>query len=97
MHGRDLTGRPFSERYAALEALFLVSLAAPWSLCPTTSKYMSWAAAQLMKENRHLLEARRAAAAGDGLGLVGAGEGCYRKHRSQCHKHAENSFTHFSS
>ncbi|WP_327722348.1 ATP-dependent DNA ligase [Streptomyces sp. NBC_00490] len=38
VHGSDLTGRPFSERYAALEALFLEEgLAAPWSLCPTTT------------------------------------------------------------
>ncbi|MDQ0605275.1 ATP-dependent DNA ligase [Streptomyces canus] len=38
VHGEDLTGRPFSERYAALEVLFLEEgLAAPWSLCPTTT------------------------------------------------------------
>lgn len=98
VHGRDLTGLAFSERHAALEALFLQEgLAAPWSLCPTTSKHMSWAVAQLMNENRHLLEAPRSSAAGDGLGLVGAGEGCYRKHRSQCHEHAENGFTHRNS
>jgi hypothetical protein len=36
--GQDLTGHPFSERYAALEALFLwEDLSAPWSLCPTTT------------------------------------------------------------
>ncbi|MDQ0605506.1 ATP-dependent DNA ligase [Streptomyces canus] len=38
VYGEDLTGRPFSERYAALQALFLEEgLAAPWSLCPTTT------------------------------------------------------------
>ncbi|MDQ0605258.1 ATP-dependent DNA ligase [Streptomyces canus] len=38
VHGSDLTGRPFSERYAALEGLFLEHhLSAPWSLCPTTT------------------------------------------------------------
>ncbi|MDQ0595982.1 ATP-dependent DNA ligase [Streptomyces canus] len=38
VHGSDMTGRPFSERYAALEALFLEHhLSAPWSLCPTTT------------------------------------------------------------
>ncbi|MGW7210511.1 ATP-dependent DNA ligase [Streptomyces sp. NPDC054837] len=38
LHGRNLTGRPFSERHAALEALFLEEgLSAPWSLCPTTT------------------------------------------------------------
>ncbi|MFD3620643.1 hypothetical protein ACFWWT_36505 [Streptomyces sp. NPDC058676] len=38
VHGSDLTGHPFSERYAALEALFLEEgLSAPWSLCPTTT------------------------------------------------------------
>lgn len=38
VNGRDTTGRPFSERYAALEALFLEEgLSAPWSLCPTTT------------------------------------------------------------
>ncbi|MFD3843017.1 ATP-dependent DNA ligase [Streptomyces sp. NPDC058642] len=38
LHGRDLTGHSFSERYAALQALFLEEgLAAPWSLCPTTT------------------------------------------------------------
>jgi hypothetical protein len=38
VHGRDMTGRPFGERYAALQALFLEDgLVAPWSLCPTTT------------------------------------------------------------
>ncbi|MBE8477490.1 ATP-dependent DNA ligase [Streptomyces justiciae] len=38
LRGRDMTGRPFSERYAALEAMFLEEgLGAPWSLCPTTT------------------------------------------------------------
>ncbi|MCX5327859.1 ATP-dependent DNA ligase [Streptomyces sp. NBC_00140] len=38
VHGRDLTGRPFSDRYPALQALFLEEgLSAPWSLCPTTT------------------------------------------------------------
>lgn len=38
VNGQDLTGRPFSERYAALETLFgEASLSAPWSLCPTTT------------------------------------------------------------
>ncbi|MFI1726452.1 ATP-dependent DNA ligase [Streptomyces sp. NPDC020489] len=38
LHGQDLTGRPFSERHAALAALFLKEgLLAPWSLCPTTT------------------------------------------------------------
>ncbi|MEU9918735.1 hypothetical protein [Streptomyces sp. NPDC051001] len=38
VHGQNLTGRPFSDRYAALQALFLEEgLAAPWSLCPTTT------------------------------------------------------------
>ncbi|MER6188093.1 hypothetical protein [Streptomyces sp. NPDC001652] len=38
VHGQDPTGRPFTERHAALEALFLEEhLSAPWSLCPTTT------------------------------------------------------------
>ncbi|WP_405654230.1 ATP-dependent DNA ligase [Streptomyces sp. NBC_00019] len=38
VHGSDLTGLPFSDRYAALQALFLEEgLSAPWSLCPTTT------------------------------------------------------------
>ncbi|MEV7891839.1 ATP-dependent DNA ligase [Streptomyces sp. NPDC002817] len=48
VHGRDLTRLPFAERYAALEALFLEEvLAAPWSLCPTTTdpdKAAAWLA-----------------------------------------------------
>lgn len=42
-----------------------------------------------------LREAGRAAAAGDGLGLVGAREWCYREYRCQCHEQAEYGFAHF--
>lgn len=35
MHGSDLTGRPFSERHGALEALFLKEgLSAPLAIVP---------------------------------------------------------------
>jgi hypothetical protein len=38
VHGADLTGRLFGERYTALVALFLEEgLATPWTLCPTTT------------------------------------------------------------
>jgi len=35
------------------------------------------------------------AAAGDGLGLVSAGERRYGEHSRQCHEQAEYGFTHF--
>ncbi|AZP14739.1 ATP-dependent DNA ligase [Streptomyces aquilus] len=38
LNGQGLTGWPFSDRYAALQELFLKHhLAAPWSLCATTT------------------------------------------------------------
>ncbi|MFC8350961.1 ATP-dependent DNA ligase [Streptomyces sp. NPDC057280] len=38
LHAQDLTGRPLAERLIALEQLFREhALAAPWSLCPTTT------------------------------------------------------------
>ncbi|WP_327722263.1 hypothetical protein OG381_47955 [Streptomyces sp. NBC_00490] len=52
VHGSDLTRRPFSEQHAALQVLFLdEGLAAPWSLCPTTTD-PEQAAAWLRSGNR---------------------------------------------
>ena len=62
--------------------------------------HISWSRGTLANASAGACSLRgngRATAAGDGVGLVGAGKGCYRKHRGQRHEHPKYGLAHHNS